>query len=187
MLSGRRSSIATEPLTTASEKVALTGVPTATPLEPGAGTRATTVGAVVSFGAACRRRRRPSSCWTGRCWSGSRWPRTGRPRCRRRCRCAARSADHGWWRPRRSSRWLHRIPADRCVVGRDVRGVCGDWHRCAEGGLLPAGRADSPVKVTVPSLVPRDVPQRADVGSGVAGALVEPDAGDVSPPGWRGT
>ncbi len=48
-LPGPRNSIATEEATTGSEKVAVTGVVTATPLAPGAGAREATVGAVVSL------------------------------------------------------------------------------------------------------------------------------------------
>ncbi len=68
------------------------------------------------------------------------------------------------------------VPGGR-PVGRDIRGVLGDLYRLCEGDLLPAGRALAG-KGGGRQLGAGGRPQRADVRTGIAAALVEPDSGD---------
>src|SRR5205807_1079153 len=71
-----------------------------------------------------------------------------------------------------------RVAAAGAVVRGDVRGARGHRDRVAEADLLPAGRGLVGERGLAEQLAARG-PQAADVRSGGARALVEPDAADV--------
>ena len=71
------------------------------------------------------------------------------------------------------------VMARRCVVRGDVVGVGGDRHRGGEVDLLPA-RGGLAGEGGGGQQRAGAGPEVADVGAGVVGALVEPDAGDVA-------